>query len=58
VPTLVWYGTHDVLSPPHHSEWIACTVAGASIRMTEPGHMGDPDTELTERLNWLTGART
>jgi pimeloyl-ACP methyl ester carboxylesterase len=54
VPTLVWYGTRDVLSPPHHGEWIARTVPGAVVRLNDLGHMGDPDADLVERLTWLT----
>jgi pimeloyl-ACP methyl ester carboxylesterase len=54
VPTLVWYGTRDVLSPPRHGEWIARAVPGAVVRLNDLGHMGDPDADLTERLAWLT----
>jgi pimeloyl-ACP methyl ester carboxylesterase len=54
VPTQVWYGTHDVLVPAGHGEWIARTVPGAIVRLNELGHMGDPDADLTERLAWLT----
>ena len=54
VPTLVWYGTQDVLSPPRHGEWIARTVPGAVVRLNDLGHMGDPDADLVERLTWLT----
>ena len=54
VPTLVWYGTRDVLSPPLHGEWIARTVPGSVVRLNDLGHMGDPDADLAERLAWLT----
>jgi pimeloyl-ACP methyl ester carboxylesterase len=54
VPTLVWYGTQDVLTPPGHGEWIARTVPGAVVRLKNLGHMGDPDADLIERLAWLT----
>ena len=54
VPTLVWYGTQDVLTPPGHGEWIARTVPGAVVRLSNLGHMGDPDADLIERHAWLT----
>jgi pimeloyl-ACP methyl ester carboxylesterase len=54
VPTLVWYGTSDVMVPPGHGEWITGAVPGAVVRLNELGHMGDPDADLVERLAWLT----
>jgi pimeloyl-ACP methyl ester carboxylesterase len=54
VPTQVWYGTRDVLVPPGHGEWIARTVPGATVRLNELGHMGDPDADLRDLLGWLT----
>jgi pimeloyl-ACP methyl ester carboxylesterase len=56
VPTLVWYGTGDVVVPPRHGEWIASTVPGAIVRLSEFGHQGNPDADLVERLDWLTGS--
>ena len=56
VPTQVWYGTRDVLVPPRQGEWIASTVPGAVVRLNEFGHLGHPDADMLERLNWLTGA--
>jgi pimeloyl-ACP methyl ester carboxylesterase len=53
VPAQVWYGTQDVLVPPHHGEWIARTVPGAVVRLNETGHMGDPDADLVELFGWL-----
>ena len=58
VPTLVWYGTSDVIVPPRHSEWIASAVPGAVVRRTEFGHQGNPDVDLVERLDWLTSSPT
>jgi hypothetical protein len=49
-----WYGTRDVLVPPGHGEWIARTVPGATVRLNELGHMGDPDADLHDLLGWLT----
>lgn len=57
VPTQVWYGTRDVLVPPHHGEWIARTVPGAVVRLNELGHLGDPDADLVEVLGWLTDSQ-
>ncbi|MGH3223988.1 MAG: alpha/beta fold hydrolase, partial [Streptosporangiaceae bacterium] len=54
VPTRVWYGTQDVLVPPGHGEWIASTVPGATVRLNELGHIGNPDADLAECLTWLT----
>ena len=57
VPTQIWYGTQDVLTPPLHGEWMARTVPGAIVRRNELGHLGDPDADLVERLTWLTSPR-
>lgn len=54
VPTQVWYGTRDVLVPPGHGEWIARAVPGATVRLNQLGHMGDPDADLHDLLGWLT----
>jgi pimeloyl-ACP methyl ester carboxylesterase len=56
VPVQISYGTSDVLVPPQHGEWLAATVPGAQVRLNELGHLGDPDTDLLERMAWLTGA--
>ncbi|MFZ0995486.1 MAG: alpha/beta hydrolase [Candidatus Dormiibacterota bacterium] len=56
VPTLVWYGTADVMVPPRHGEWLAHTIPGAVARPDQLGHMGDPDADLVERFAWLVGA--
>jgi pimeloyl-ACP methyl ester carboxylesterase len=55
VPTQISYGTEDVLVPVRHGEWIARTVPGAVVKLSELGHFGDPDADLVERLAWLTG---
>jgi pimeloyl-ACP methyl ester carboxylesterase len=55
VPVEISYGTSDVLVPPQHGEWLAATVPGALVRLNELGHLGDPDTDLVERMAWLTG---
>lgn len=56
VPTQVWYGTHDVMVPPQHGEWLARTVPGAIVRLDERGHLGDPDADLVELFGWLTAS--
>lgn len=56
VPTQVWYGTHDVMVPPQHGEWLARTVPGAIVRLSEGGHLGDPDADLVELFGRLTAA--
>jgi pimeloyl-ACP methyl ester carboxylesterase len=56
IPTLVWYGTSDVMVPPNHGQWLARAIPGAAVRLNELGHMGDPDADLVERLAWLCGA--
>jgi pimeloyl-ACP methyl ester carboxylesterase len=56
VPTLVWYGSSDVMVPPSHGEWLGRAIPGAVVRLNELGHMGDPDADLVERFAWLCGA--
>jgi len=56
VPTLVWYGTADVMVPASHGEWLARAIPAAVVRLNQLGHMGDPDADLVERFAWLTGA--
>lgn len=58
VPTLVWYGTADVMVPPTHGEWLARAIPGATVRLNQLGHMGDPDADLVERFAWLRAAGT
>ena len=53
VAVQISYGTSDVLVPPQHGEWLAATVPGAEVRLNELGHLGDPDTDLVERMAWL-----
>jgi pimeloyl-ACP methyl ester carboxylesterase len=54
VPAAVWWGSKDVLVPPHHGEWIARTVPGAIARIdTSGGHQADPDTFVQALYPWL-----
>ena len=56
VETQVCYGTADVLVPSAHGDWIARTVPGAVVKLSDLGHMGDPDADLIEETAWLTAA--
>lgn len=56
VPLQIWYGSADVLVPPAHGEWLAAHIRGASVRVNDGGHVGDPDKDLVEGLGWLTAA--
>jgi pimeloyl-ACP methyl ester carboxylesterase len=54
VPTSVWWGTHDVLVPPGHGEWLARHVPGAISRIDDSGgHQMSPETRVTVLYNWL-----
>jgi pimeloyl-ACP methyl ester carboxylesterase len=58
VPTEVWYGEHDVLTPPGHGRWLAAHVPNALVRVKgAEGHMGNPDTVLTEVAELVAAAR-
>lgn len=54
VPVRIEYGTSDVLVPPGHGRWLASAVPGAEVKVTDLGHLGDPDADLVERHAWLT----
>lgn len=53
VPLQIWYGTSDVLVPASHGEWLANHIPGATVRLNNLGHFGDPDKDLIERHAWL-----
>ncbi|MGH9302810.1 MAG: alpha/beta fold hydrolase [Acidimicrobiales bacterium] len=54
VPTRIQYGSSDVMVPPSHGEWLAANVPGAEVKLTELGHMGDPDADLRDSVAWLS----
>lgn len=54
VPLQIWYGTADVLVPPAHGKWLADHISTATVRVSEGGHIGNPDEDLVEALGWLT----
>jgi pimeloyl-ACP methyl ester carboxylesterase len=54
VPTSVWWGSHDVLVPPSHGEWVTRTVPNAVSRIDDSGgHQMDPDTRVGVLYAWL-----
>ncbi|HEX4222093.1 MAG TPA: alpha/beta hydrolase [Pseudonocardiaceae bacterium] len=54
VTTSVWWGTHDVLVPAAHGEWLAAHVPGAITRIdSSGGHQMDPETRIALLYNWL-----
>jgi pimeloyl-ACP methyl ester carboxylesterase len=54
VPTLVWYGSGDVLVPEAHGQWLAAHVPGCIVKVDGSGHLGsDPEREITQNLLWL-----
>lgn len=57
VPTAIWYGVDDVLTPPAHGRWLASNVPGALVRAQEGGHMSDPDKSMVELHGWLIEGR-
>lgn len=57
VPTAVWYGAQDVLTPPRHGEWLARHVPGARVRVQQRGHLDDPDRRLLDLNAWLLEGR-
>jgi len=54
VPTALWWGAHDVLVPPAHSEWLRSQIPDALTRVEErAGHQSDPDKTVVPLLQWL-----
>ena len=54
VPIQIWFGTSDVFVPPAHGEWLAQNISGAIVHKNDLGHMGNPDSDVVERYDWLT----
>jgi hypothetical protein len=40
--------------PPAHGEWLAQSIPGAIVHKNDLGHMGNPDSDVVERYDWLT----
>lgn len=54
VPTAIWWGAHDVLTPPGHGEWLAAHVPDAVTFVDHSGgHQADPDKHLSRLTDWL-----
>lgn len=56
VPTSVWYGPSDVLSPRGHAEWLLAHIPGAHRCELPGGHLLGRD-EFALVLRWLANAR-
>ena len=56
VPTAVWYGLDDVMTPPAHGQWLASQVPGARVRAQTGGHLGS-DSAMAELNLWLIDGR-
>jgi pimeloyl-ACP methyl ester carboxylesterase len=52
---LLTYGQADVLVPPAHGEWLAATIPGTTVVVSqEGGHLpADPVAEIAENMAWL-----
>lgn len=46
VPVKIRYGQADVLVPAAHGAWLAKHVPGATVIVSETGHLADPDARL------------
>lgn len=56
VPTAIWYGLDDVMTPPAHGRWLASHVPAALVRSLTGGHLGS-DKSTVERYGWLSEGR-
>lgn len=52
VPTSVWYGSSDVLSPRGHSDWLLQHIAAAEPKAMAGGHILSPES-LNDLYRWL-----
>ena len=52
VPTSVWFGREDVLSPRAHSDWLVGRIPGAEPRSMTEGHLLTP-ASLDDLYTWL-----
>ena len=55
VPVLLKYGRADTLVPGAHGDWLAAHIPGASVDVSDAGHMGDDET-IERGMAWLAGA--
>jgi pimeloyl-ACP methyl ester carboxylesterase len=54
VPVYLTYGRADTLVPAAHGDWLAAHIPGATVVVTDAGHLGDDETVETE-MAWLAG---
>ena len=54
VPVYLTYGRSDTLVPAAHGDWLAAHIAGATVVVSEAGHMGD-DATVEDQMAWLAG---
>ncbi len=52
VPVYLVYGRSDTLVPAAHGDWLAARIRGATVQVTDAGHMGD-DADVDRHLAWL-----
>jgi pimeloyl-ACP methyl ester carboxylesterase len=56
VPVYLTYGREDTLVPPAHGDWLAAHIDGATVVVTDAGHLGD-DSTVEGEMAWLSGRR-
>ena len=54
VPMFITYGRADNLVPAAHGDWLAAHIPGATVDVTDVGHMGD-DAQVEGQMAWLAG---
>jgi pimeloyl-ACP methyl ester carboxylesterase len=54
VPMLLTYGRADNLVPAAHGDWLVAHIPGATVDVTDVGHMGD-DAQVEGQMAWLAG---
>jgi pimeloyl-ACP methyl ester carboxylesterase len=54
VPVLLSYGRADNLVPSAHGDWLAAHIPGATVDVTDVGHLGD-DAQVEGQMAWLAG---
>jgi pimeloyl-ACP methyl ester carboxylesterase len=57
VPVYLTYGRSDTLVPAAHGDWLAAHIPGATVVVTDAGHMGD-DATVESDFAWLAGRGT
>jgi pimeloyl-ACP methyl ester carboxylesterase len=52
VPVYLTYGRSDTLVPAAHGDWLAARIPGATVVVSDAGHMGE-DADVERQLAWL-----